>query len=80
MSKGLISERRELARRPSAGLDVTLYWHPTPDELIARVRDERHGAHSEIRPHRYPTLDVSYHPCADADLAGVYEKENRHGA
>lgn len=39
------SERRELARRSSAGVDVTLYWHPTLDELIVRVRDERHGAY-----------------------------------
>ena len=39
------SERRELARRPSAGVDVTLYWHPTLDELIVRVCDERHGAY-----------------------------------
>jgi hypothetical protein len=39
------SERRELARRSSAGVDVTLYWHPALDELIVRVCDERHGAY-----------------------------------
>jgi hypothetical protein len=74
------SERRELARRSSAGVDVTLYWHPTLDELIVRVCDERHGAHFEIRPQRYLALDVYYHPYAYADLAGVYEKENRRAA
>src|SRR5260221_12737834 len=73
-------ERRELARRSSAGVDVTLYWHPTLDELIVRVCDERHGAHFEIRPQRYLALDVYYHPYAYADLAGVYEKENRLAA
>ena len=74
------SERRELARRSSAGVDVTLYWHPTLDELIVCVCDERHGAHFEIRPQRYLALDVYYHPYAYADLADVYEKENRRAA
>jgi hypothetical protein len=74
------SERRELARRSSAGVDVTLYWHPTLDELIVSVYDERHGAHFEIHPERYLALDVYYHPYAYADLADVYETENRHAA
>ena len=74
------SERRELARRSGAGVDVTLYWHPTLDELIVCVCDERHGGHFEIRPERYLALDVYYHPYAYADLADVYEKENRRAA
>ena len=71
------SERRELARRSSAGVDVTLYWHPTRDELIVSVYDERHDAYFEIRPQRYLALDVYYHPYAYADLEDVVEKENR---
>jgi hypothetical protein len=74
------SERRELARRSGAGVDVTLYWHPTLDELIVCVCDERHGAHFEIRPARDLALDVYYHPYAYADLEDVYEKENRRAA
>jgi hypothetical protein len=74
------SERRELARRSSAGVDVTLYWHPTLDELIVCVCDERHGAYFEIRPQRHLALDVYYHPYAYADLAHVYERENRLAA
>ena len=74
------SERRELARRSSAGVDVTLYWHPTLDELIVSVWDEPHGDYFEIRPQRYLALDVYHHPYAYADLAGVYEKENRRAA
>ena len=70
MSKSLISERRELARRSSAGVDVTLYWHPTLDELIVSVWDERHF---EIRPQRYLALDVYHHPYA-------YAKESRRAA
>ena len=80
MSKSFISERRELARRSSAGVDVTLYWDPTLDELIVRVCDERPGADFEIRPQRHKALDVYYHPYAYADLAGVYEKESRRAA
>ena len=74
------SERRELAHRSSAGVDVTLYWHPTLDELTVSVYDERHGAHLEIRPQRSLALDVYYHPYAYADPACVSEKENRHAA
>ena len=74
------SERRELARRSGAGVDVTLYWHPTLDELLVCVNDKRHGAHFEIRPARNLALDVYYHPYAYADLEDVYEKENRHAA
>jgi hypothetical protein len=70
------SERRELARRSSADVDVTLYWHSTLDELIVSVCDERQGAHFEIRPPRYLALDVYYHPYAYAD----FETENRRAA
>jgi len=74
------SEHRELAHRSSAGVDVTLYWHPTRDELIVCVYDERHGAYFEIRPQRYLALDVYYHPYAYADLEDVYATENRRAA
>jgi hypothetical protein len=74
------SARRELAHRSGAGVDVTLYWHPTLDELIVSVRDKRHGAHFEIRPQRYLALDVYYHPYAYADFEDAYEKENRRAA
>ena len=67
------SKRRELARRSGAGVDVTLYWHPALDELIVCVRDERDGAHFEIRPARNLALDVYYHPYA-------YAEENRRAA
>jgi hypothetical protein len=73
-------ERRELAHRSSAGVDVTLYWHPTLDELIVCVCDERHGAQFEVRPQRSLALDVYYHPYAYADLPGGYEEEARRAA
>jgi len=74
------SERRELARRSSAGVDVTLYWQPTLDEPIVCVWDDRQGAYFEIRPQRYLALDVYHHPYAYADFAEEYEKEDRRAA
>ena len=74
------SQRRELARRSSAGIDVTLYWHPTLDELIVSVWDEPQGNYFEIRPQRYLALDVYQHPYAYADLADEYETEDRRAA
>jgi hypothetical protein len=74
------SERRELAHRSSAGVDVTLYWHPTLDELIVSVCDKRDGAHFEIRPQSHRALDVYYHPYAYADLEDLYARENRRAA
>jgi hypothetical protein len=74
------SELRELAHRASAGVDVTLYWHPTLDELIVSVRDKRDGVHFEIRPQSYRALDVYYHPYAYADLEDLYARENRRAA
>jgi len=67
------SERRELAHRSGAGVDVTLYWQPILDELLVCVRDERHGAHFEIRPPHNRALDVYNHPYA-------YAKESRRAA
>ena len=71
------SQRRELARRSSAGVDVTLFWHPTLDELVVSVWNERDGAYFEIRPQRYLALDVYHHPYAYADLEDEYEEEDR---
>jgi hypothetical protein len=65
------SERRELSHRSSGGIDVTLYWHPTLDELTVCVRDRRHGADFEIRAQRDLAFDVYNHPYAYAEFAHV---------
>ena len=70
------TKRRELARRSAAGVDVTLYWHPTLDELIVCVYDKRHDAHFEIRPAPNLALDVYYHPYAYAE--GFWETNGYH--
>ena len=70
------SELRELAHRSSAGVDVTLYWHPTLDELTVWVRDQRHGTQFEIHPQRHLALDVYHHPYAYADFEVGYRVAN----
>ena len=65
------SERRELSHRSNGGIDVTLYWHPTLDELTVCVCDQRHGAYFEIRAPRDLALDVYNHPYAYAEFAHV---------
>ena len=65
------SERRELSHRSNGGIDVTLYWHPTLDELTVCVSDQRDGAYFEIRAQHDLALDVYNHPYAYAEFAHV---------
>jgi hypothetical protein len=74
------SERRELAHRSSAGVDVTLYWRPTLDELVVSVRDKRDCTHFEIHPERWLALDVYYHPYAYTEFEDVHQRVNRRAA
>ena len=53
---------RELAYRVNDGLEVTLFWHPTTDELTVCVCDQRRGVYFEIHPEARLALDVFYHP------------------
>jgi hypothetical protein len=55
-----LERQRELAPRSSDGLDVILLWHPTTDELLVRVWDQRQHIRFEVRPERDMALDVYY--------------------
>jgi hypothetical protein len=67
---------RELAYRVNDGLEVTLSWHPSTDQLTVCVCDHRRGSYFEIRPERHQALDVFYHPYAYASCSDVgYEDE-----
>lgn len=59
-----LAQHRELASRSNDGLDVILLWHPTTDELLVRVWDQRQHIRFEVRPKRDMALDVYYHPYA----------------
>jgi hypothetical protein len=43
---------------------VILLWHPTTDDLLVRVWDQRQHIRFELRPERDMGLDVYYHPYA----------------
>ena len=59
-----LDRQRDLASRSNDGLDVILLWHPTTDELLVRVWDQRQHIRFEVRPKRDMALDVYYHPYA----------------
>ena len=52
---------RELARRSGHGLEVTLYWNQTSDELLV-VCENRDGTSFEGRPDRGHALRAFHHP------------------
>jgi hypothetical protein len=73
-------QRRQLAYRSGDGLEVTLFWHPTTDELKVCVCDQRLGAYFEIRPEPHQALDVFYHPYSYAPLSDVHYEDKRLAA
>jgi hypothetical protein len=68
---------RELAYREGDGLEVTLLWQPTTDELTVCVCDHRRGAYFEIRPEGSSALDVFYHPYSYEPSAIVHYEDER---
>lgn len=54
--------RQELAHRESDGLEVTLVWEETTDELAVSVTDARTGIAFSLAAARDKALDVFYHP------------------
>ncbi len=66
-----LSEYRELARRRSDGIEVTLFWNSVDDDVSVEVRD--HGAdnvfHFPVARER--ALEAFNHPYAYAASQGV---------
>ena len=73
---GIIRPRRELARRVSGGIEVTLYWSPhnnsTSIEVWQSATDER--LHFTVA--REAALEAFYHPFAHLH----YEQQNSASA
>jgi hypothetical protein len=64
VSEPLVESRRELARRASGGIEVTLYWSPLDNSTTVEVWD---AAYDEtlvfpVAPER--ALEGFYHPFA----------------
>jgi len=71
---------RELAYRAGDGLEVTLYWSSTTDEISVCVCDHRRGAYFVVRPEPQLALDVFYHPYSYASVSDVHYQDERLAA
>ena len=60
----------ELAYRESAGVNVTLLWHPVDDALTVHVVETTSGESFTLVPARDQVLDVFHHPFAHASFRG----------
>ena len=59
---------RELDHRRSDGIDVTLLWRPSDNQLVVAVSDAKTGRAFEIGVDPAHSLDVFHHPFAYAAL------------
>jgi hypothetical protein len=59
---------RELARRTTDGVDVTLLWEQATGVLTVCVTDERCETRFELHPRPEQALDCFYHPYFYATL------------
>jgi hypothetical protein len=60
------SNRRELAHRFGAGLDVTLFWDAAAEVVTVEVVDLAGGENFELAVPRSRALDAFHHPFAYA--------------
>jgi hypothetical protein len=63
------SDIRELDRRSSDGLEITLFWSASTNHVFIAVTDERHGASIEIEVDPAHARDAFLHPFAYAQAA-----------
>jgi hypothetical protein len=60
---------RELDRRRSEGIAVTLLWDPQTNRVFLTVEDERGGSSFEVDVAAADALDAFHHPFAYAERA-----------
>ena len=71
MSIALLHDgRRELARRVSSGLEVTLYWNPNDDSTSVEVWQHSTGETFGFDVPQERALEGFYHPFAHLSTAG----------
>jgi hypothetical protein len=59
-------EIRELDRRKSDGIEVTLGWNPRTNRVLVSVIDEREGDSFEVEVRAEDAIDAFHHPYAYA--------------
>ena len=62
---------KELARRQTDGVVVSLQWRRADDRLTVVVDDTRTGERFRVPAHRENALEVFYHPFAYASRAAA---------
>ena len=61
-----MSEIRELDRRRSDGIDVTLLWNPRTNGVVVAVVDERDGDSFRVEVRDGEAMQAFHHPYAYA--------------
>ena len=61
-----MSEIRELDRRRSDGIDVTLLWNSRTNRVLVAVVDERDGEAFQLEVRASDAYDAFHHPYAYA--------------
>jgi hypothetical protein len=61
--------RRELARRVSGSIEITLYWRPEGNSTSIEVRQRASGERLAFVVPRDVALDAFYHPFAHLPLS-----------
>jgi hypothetical protein len=64
-----MSEMRELDRRRSDGIDVTLLWDSCTDRVVVAVFDERGGDAFQVEVRAADAYHAFHHPYAYAAAA-----------
>ena len=66
-----IRTRRELAKRDTDGIEVTLFWHPRSDTLTVEVFDRGQDTFFELAVAADDALEAFQHPYVYAVRTGV---------
>ena len=66
-----LDSRRELARRATNGIDVSLYWSKASNRVTVEVFDEQLDEGFEFEVHGAEALDAFHHPYAYAAARGM---------
>ena len=64
-------EIRELDRRRSDGIEVTLAWNPNTNKVLVSVIDERDGDSFQVEVRAEDAMDAFHHPYAYAASRGL---------
>lgn len=76
----VFGERRELARRASGGLEVTLYWNACDNSTSVEVWQPSSGEALAFAVAGEHALDAFYHPFAHFPVTPVWVPHAEGGA